>query len=169
MAWRQPYRGLLGRTEHRALRWYLYAHETGVRSEYVGRSCRRRNSSFNGLGGSSGTERHRVWRMERTSLQRRERRRLASCRAALRMAVPPFQLLKLAHSGGVQERGIPHARVDERADERPRRAPLCDPLLPHLRGAVVVPDHGSRIPGHEQRRQCVDGQGGVEVLANGGS
>ena len=89
---------------------------------------------------------------------------MAARRVALRMAIPTFQLTELAYPGGVQECGIPHACVDKREDERPSSASICNTLFSDLCWPVVVPDYGSRILGHKQHGQCVDGQRGVEVL-----
>ena len=74
---------------------------------------------------------------------------MASCWIAFCMAISTFQLIELADSRGIQERGIPHARVDERENEWPSGASIRYTLYPHLCWPLVVPDYGSRIPGHK--------------------
>ncbi len=94
---------------------------------------------------------------------------MASCGTALRVAISTFQLIELAYPGRIQECGIPHACVDEREDERPSGATIRNTVFSALRWPVVVPDNGSRISGHQQHCQCLDGQRGVEILEDGGT
>ena len=57
--------------------------------------------------------------------------------------------------------------MDEPAHERPCGAALRGAAVPALRGALVVPDHGRWVLGHQQHRQCMDCGQGVAVLALG--
>ena len=164
VAGRQPYRGVSRRFEHRAVRRGLHAIEADLGFQYLGRCPGWRNPPFDGLGGSSRAECHRRRRMERAPIQPFKHRRLASRRPTLRMAIPALQRPELDHSGGVQARRSSNARLDQSEDERPRRASLCRPALPHLRRPVLVRDHRPSVSDHKQRRQRMDRARGLEVL-----
>lgn len=84
------------------------------------------------------------------------------------MAVPAFQRPELDDPRRVPGRGVPHAGVGQPGDERARGAQVLAAVLPHLRGAVGGGHHGRGLPGHEQCRECVGGEGGVAVLETRG-